>query len=647
MTSALWTPSKQQVKNSNMTAFMEYINMRYQTTFCDYQAFHRWSVNEKALFWAALWDYFEVKSQGEVHPVVTDEKSILNAKWFPEATLNFTENLLRRKDAHPALVALKENGERRELSYQALHQSVAKLQQALKAEGVKKGTRVAALMPNTIETIIAMLATASLGAIWSSCSPDFGFQGVMDRFKQIEPDILFTVDGYQYNGKDIDIRQNVLAISHDITSIRKVIITPFLSKEPDISAHKKAVFYEDFLIEAEEIQYEALSFSSPLYIMYSSGTTGVPKCIVHGVGGTLLQHLKELALHSNLSEKDTLFYFTTCGWMMWNWFVSALALGSTLVLYDGSPGFPDMSRLLDIIQKEKVTAFGTSAKYISSLQNEGLKPNESHDVSSLKTIFSTGSPLSPKSFDYVYQHIKADLQLSSISGGTDILSCFALGNPNLPVYRGELQCIGLGMDVAILNEAGMQITNEKGELVCLSTFPSQPVCFWSDKDNIKYKQAYFSRFDDIWAHGDYAKITPHFGMVIYGRSDAILNPGGVRIGTAEIYRQVEKVNEVTDSVVVGQPYHDDVRVILFVVLQKGKSLTDELLNKIKRTIRQHATPRHVPSIILSVPDIPRTISGKTAELAVKKAILGEVISNEDALKNPESLNVFKALHPIE
>lgn len=644
MNTPLWQPTKSKIETTRLYAFTQYIQDRHKIACEDYNALHRWSINHKADFWKAISDYFGIHYTKKANTTIEHESDMLQARFFQDATLNFAENLLRRRDNKTALISLKENGQRATVTFNELYLNVAQLASALKKAGVEKGTRVAALMPNTAHTIIAMLATTSLGAIWSSCSPDFGNQGVLDRFGQIKPTILFTVDGYEYNGKPIDIRDTVNQIAVQLPSIQKMIITPFLSDKPTISHIPNTILWNDFIDKsADKITFEPCAFNDPVYIMYSSGTTGVPKCIVHGVGGTLLQHIKELGLHSNLGDTDTLFYFTTCGWMMWNWFVSALSLGTTLVLFDGSPGFPTLNRLLDVIEAEKVTAFGTSAKFIASLEKEGLKPNTSHDLSSLQTIFSTGSPLSNHSYDYVYRDIKPDLQLSSISGGTDIISCFALGNPTLPVYRGELQCIGLGMDVAIYNELGHTVFDEKGELVCLSPFPSQPIGFWDDAEGRKYKEAYFSHYQNVWAHGDYAKITPHNGLVIYGRSDAVLNPGGVRIGTAEIYRQVEKVTEVIDSVVIGQPYQDDVRVILFVVLKPDTRLNDTLVKTIKQTIRQNATPRHVPQLIFAVPDIPRTISGKTAELAVKKAVMGEAINNLDALQNPESLKVFRTI----
>ncbi len=624
-----------------MFRFMQYINEQQQRSLKDYASLHQFSINEAPLFWQSLLDFFNVKTTGHANAVLSDARHIEKATWFSGLKLNFAENLLRRQDSHIAMCSIDEKGHRREYTYASLYQQVAKLAQALKEIGVKKGQRVAAVMPNMAETIIAMLATSSLGAIWSSCSPDFGYQGIMDRFSQIEPTVLITVDGYFYNGKTHNLIEKIARVSHDLSSLRKTIIVPFAKLDADISSIAHACLIDELDNDAEQIDFCPMDFNDPLYIMYSSGTTGVPKCIVHGVGGTLLQHLKELSLHSGIDDRAKFFYFTTCGWMMWNWLVSGLSLGATLVLYDGSPSYPNMNRLMDLIDDEKITHFGTSAKYIQALEKENTHPKQSHYLGSLKVIFSTGSPLSPTGFDFVYEKIKADIQLCSISGGTDIISCFALGNPILPVYRGELQCKGLGMDVAIFNDAGKKVIDEKGELVCLSPFPSCPIYFWRDKDGHKFHQAYFNRFDNTWAHGDYAKETANGGFIIYGRSDAILNPGGVRIGTAEIYRQVEKVKSVIDSVVIGQAFGDDERVVLFVQLANDIELDETLIKEIKSTIRQNTTPRHVPAKILQVSDIPKTKSGKIVEIAVKKTVMGEPINNLEALANPESLSQYK------
>ncbi|MDB9904649.1 acetoacetate--CoA ligase, partial [Oceanospirillaceae bacterium] len=541
-----------------------------------------------------------------------------------------------------------EDGHRHQISYAQLYARVAQLTAGLKAYNIKPGDRIAGFMPNVIDAVAAMLATASLGAVWSSCSPDFGINGVLDRFGQIKPRILFTTDGYLYNGKRLNSLERVASIAKHLDSIEAIVVCDHITNKADLSAlnamvPNKAIHWDDFVdVSASEIDFVDCNFSDPLYIMYSSGTTGVPKCIVHSVGGTLLQHNKEHLLHTNVSRDDVLFYYTTCGWMMWNWLVSGLALGCCVVLYDGSP-FKTPSILMDMAQNEAVSIFGTSAKYIAALEKIGQKPIQSHDLRALKSILSTGSPLSHESFDYIYQQVKTDVMLCSISGGTDIVSCFALGCPILPVYRGELQCAGLGMDVQIFNDAGQSITQLKGELVCASSFPAMPIYFWDDPQQEKYKQAYFSQFDRTWAQGDYGEITQHGGIIIHGRSDAVLNPGGVRIGTAEIYRQVETVEAVLESIVVGQSWKDDVRVILFVVLRENALLTDALITQIKQKIRTNTTPRHVPAKVIQVAAIPRTISGKIVELAVRKVIHGEAVKNMDALANPEALDLFVGL----
>jgi acetoacetyl-CoA synthetase len=517
---------------------------------------------------------------------------------------------------------------------------------ALRSAGVAAGDRVAGFMPNVPETIVAMLATSSIGAIWSSCSPDFGINGVMDRFGQIEPKVLFACDGYYYNGKTIDSTQRIGQICAKIDSIEQLVLVKVTEAVTDIP---QAMDYGDFLVKENtpKLQFEQLPFDHPLYIMYSSGTTGAPKCIVHGAGGTLLQQLKEQQLHSNLQPDDVLFYFTTCGWMMWNWLVAGLATEASIVLFDGSPFYPEPRSLIDMAEQEKINIFGTSAKYIAALEKAHVVPRESHQLASLKAILSTGSPLSHESFQYVYRDIKADLCLSSISGGTDILSCFVLGNPTLPVWEGQIQCRGLGMAVEIWDEQGRSVTEQKGELVCVKPFPSAPIYFWNDPENKKYLSAYFQTYANIWAHGDYGEITAQNGVIIHGRSDAVLNPGGVRIGTAEIYRQVEKLDEVVDSICIGQDWDDDVRVVLFVVLRQGLSLDDKLIGKIRSNIRSETTPRHVPAKVIAVTDIPRTISGKIVELAVRKVVHGQAVNNTDALANPEALELFKDLPELE
>lgn len=639
-TEQLWQPSADTIADANMTHFLQQVNSDHDQALANYHDLYQWSLDNTETFWSMIWDYFHViGDKGDT--LVKDKDKLPGAQWFPEARLNFAENLLRHRDDKVALVFRGENGARRQLSYSDLYLQVARFAEALKQRGVSKGDRVAAMMPNTIETIVAMLATASLGAIWSSCSPDFGVQGVLDRFGQVEPKVLLTVDGYFYNGKNLNIKDKTADILAQLPSVEQLVLVNF-SDQSDRLDDPKVIAYERFIDnDARDVDFVVSEFNHPLYIMFSSGTTGVPKCIVHGAGGTLLQHLKEHGLHTDLAAEDTLFYFTTCGWMMWNWLVSGLAHGATLVLFDGSPFAPQPEFLWDVADEENISVFGTSAKYLAALEKAGVKPRESHQLESLRSILTTGSVLPPESFDYVYRDIKKDVCLSSISGGTDIISCFALGCPILPVYRGELQCRGLGLAVNVYNEDGQPVSGEKGELVCENSFPCMPVGFWNDDDGKRYFNAYFARFNNIWAHGDFAELTEHDGVIIYGRSDAVLNPGGVRIGTAEIYRQVEKVDAVLESIAVGQQYEDDERVILFVKLRDGITLDDELRQQIKKTIRANATPRHVPAIILQVRDIPRTISGKIVELAVRNVIHGEPVKNTDALANPEALDEFR------
>ncbi len=656
MSELVWKPSDTRIKQANITGFMTYAEDLHGFNGKDYDSLYRWSVDNAPEFWETLWEFAQVKASQPYHHVVDSLQRLPGAKWFDGARLNFAENLLRacqydQLKNKPALVFHGENGARRELTYQQLYNEVSQLVQYFQTFDIKPGDRIAAFMPNTIETVVGMLAATSLGAIWSSCSPDFGINGVLDRFGQIEPRILIATDGYFYNGKTINTMERVNEIVGKIPAIESVVMVPFasLANEKNCQSIPNTVLWHNAIMPFKPgtIEFAQLPFDHPLYIMYSSGTTGVPKCIVHSAGGTLIQHLKEHLLHTDLKQKDTLFYFTTCGWMMWNWLVSGLAEGATLVLFDGSPFYPKPEVLWDIAEQEGISIFGTSAKYIAALEKEGLKPRESHNLKRLKAVLSTGSPLAHESFDYVYRDIKSDVCLSSISGGTDIVSCFALGNPVLPVYRGQLQCRGLGMAVEIFNDQGQPVYGEKGELVCTQAFPSCPIGFWNDPDNAKFHKAYFADYDNIWAHGDYGEITPEGGVIIHGRSDAVLNPGGVRIGTAEIYRQVEKVEGVLESIAVGQQWQDDVRVILFVRLAEGVELNEDLIREIKTTIRANTTPRHVPAKVIQVAYIPRTISGKIVEVAVRNMIHGDPVKNTDALANPEALELYKGLRELQ
>ncbi len=640
----LWQPAAERLVTANMTAFRRMVGVRHGETIGDYAALHRWSIDQPEKFWAMLWDFTGVVAEGGRERVLVDGDRMPGAKWFPDARLNFAENLLRSHDTADALVFWGEDKVKGCASHAELYRAVAQTAAALRAIGVGTGDRVAAYMPNVPATVVAMLAAASIGAIFSSASPDFGVQGVLDRFGQIEPKVLFACDGYWYNGKSLDCLGKLAEIVARLPSVERAVIVPYAGGAGDLAGICNGVALADFLapFAAErEIRFERLPFDHPLYIMYSSGTTGVPKCIVHGAGGALLQHLKEHRLHGDVKPGDRVFYFTTCGWMMWNWLVSGLAAGATLLLYDGSPFIGRGSILFDYAEAEGMTHFGTSAKFIDAIAKIGLAPIKTHDLERLRVIFSTGSPLVPEAFGYVYDNIKCDVQLASISGGTDILSCFVLGNPTGPVWRGEIQCRSLGMAVEVFDETGKPVRQTKGELVCTRPFPSMPIGFWNDPDGSKYRAAYFEKYPGIWCHGDYIEETAHGGYIIYGRSDATLNPGGVRIGTAEIYRQVEKLDEVLESLVIGQDWEKDTRVVLFVKLRDGLALDDALAKRIRDTIRENTTPRHVPAKILQVGDIPRTKSNKIVELAVRNLVRGEPVKNVEALANPEALDWFR------
>lgn len=645
MNQPLWQPSPERIAAANLTAFMRHVRERYGAAVGDYPQLYAWSISDAEHFWQAVWSFCGVVSATQGRTILADGDRMPGARWFPDARLNFAENLLRRRDRAPALVFWGEDRIKSRVTHDELYSEVSRFAQALRAAGVKAGDRVAGYMPNLPGTVIAMLATASIGAIWSSCSPDFGVQGVLDRFGQIEPKILVSADGYFYSGKTIDVLPRLKDITANLPSVEKVIVVPYTRGSFPIADVPRAANVHDFLAayHPRDVVFEPLPFNHPLYVLYSSGTTGAPKCIVHGAGGTLLQHLKEHVLHTDLKPGDRLFYFTTCGWMMWNWLASALAARATLLLYDGSPFVGDGDILFDYAAAEKMTVFGTSAKYIDAAAKLGLEPRQTHDLRALRTMLSTGSPLAPESFEYVYRCVKDDLQLASISGGTDLISCFALGNPLLPVWRGELQCRGLGMKVEVFDDEGKSVVGKKGELVCTAPFPSMPVGFWNDPGGAKYRAAYFEKYPDVWCHGDYVELTPRGGLIIYGRSDAVLNPGGVRIGTAEIYRQVEQLDEVVESIAVGQQWDKDVRIVLFVRLREGLVLNQALTDRIKKRIRDNATPRHVPAKIIQVTDIPRTKSGKIVELAVRDVVHGRPVKNIEALANPEALDLYRDL----
>jgi len=647
MAKLLWKPTHERVVQTNMYRFMQEVNRKYGTDFSRYEQLYQWSIEDLESFWTEVWKFTGIKASTPWERVLENPDSMLDARWFAGSRLNFAENLLRLRSDKTALVFRGEDQVRRTLSYGQLYRQVARVAASLKAMGVTAGDRVVGFIPNMPEAIVAMLAATSLGAVWSSCSPDFGIKGVLDRFGQTRPKVLFAADGYFFKGAALDSLEKIAAIVDSIPSIEKVVVIPYVAEHPDLGRIRNAVLYDDFAArEAEEIDFAQLPFSHPLYIMYSSGTTGLPKCMVQSAGGVLLHQLKELVLHTDLRQEDCIFYFTTCGWMMWNWLTSALATGATLVLFDGNPFHPGPDALWRMAEQERITVFGTSAGYIEALKNAGVRPGRQFDLGSMKALLSTGSPLSVEDFEFIYREVKSDLQLASISGGSDLNGCFALGNPMGPVYAGELQCRGLGMKVSAYDEHGQPVVGQQGELVCTAPFPSMPIYFWNDPEKAKYSSAYFETFPGVWAHGDYIEVTERGGVVIYGRSDATLNPGGVRIGTAEIYRVLEQMEEIADSVVVEQQQDKTSRIILFVKMQPGQVLDDALRDRIRYTLRTTASPRHVPARIIEAPDIPYTLNMKKVELAVKKMIHGQEVTNKDALKNPESLEFFASVKEL-
>jgi len=649
----LWKPSAERQHQAAMTRFIAFVNQKHGLELDSYAALHRWSVEKIPDFWAAVWEFVQIKASQPYDQVVDDLSHFPGARWFPGARLNFAENLLRYRDDRVAFIFRGEDRKAARLTYAELYAAVSRLSCALRQEGIKPGDRVVGYMPNLIETAVAMLATTSLGAVWSSCATDIGPQAAVDRLGQIEPKVLLTVDGYFYKGKTFDSAKNAAEIARGVPSLQKVVLVPYAGTRPDLSQIPKAVLYDDFVapgpvgaIREPSIRFEQVPFDHPALVMFSSGTTGKPKCMVQSGGGVLINHLKELALHTDLRREDTIFYVTTCSWMMWNWLMSSLGVGATIVLYDGNPNYPDDGAMWRLIQDEKVTIFGTSASYINYLKGQGLQPKRDYDLSALREISQTGSPLSAEGFEYVYEAIKEDLHFNSISGGTDINGCFACGSPTLPVYAGQTQAPGLGMKVNCYDEAGRPVRDQMGELVCEAPSPSMPLYFWNDPEGKRYRDAYFGVYPNVWRHGDYIMIHADTGgITFFGRSDAVLKPSGVRIGTAEIYNQVDKLDEVADSLAVGQDWRGDQRVILFVKLAEGYSLTEELKDKIRKTLRQNASPRHVPAKILAVPDIPYTLNMKKVETAVTNIVHGRPVLNRDALGNPESLHYFEKLLP--
>ena len=643
----IWSPSPERIAAANITRFMQFARERHQAPLRDYPSLYRWSVEFPENFWSTLWDFMEVRAETKATQILEDGNKMPGAQWFIGARFNYAENLLRITDDTPAIIFRNEFGARRELSYRQLRAEVARIADGLRQEGVKEGDRVAAFMPNVPETVIAMLATTSIGAVWSSCSADFGVSGILDRFGQITPKVLFVADGYPYAGKVFDCLATAAAVKEKISSIVRVVVVAYLTDQPPLDAIADSVAFADFGSADAKLAFAQLPFDHPAFILYTSGTTGEPKCIIHGAGGSLLQQLKEHALHSDMQRGDRFFYFTTCGWVVWNGLTSGLATGATIVLFDGSPLQPDPRILWRMAAAEQVSIFGISPRFLTASEQAGIKPAVEFDLGALRAIISTGSPLTPQSYRYVYRDVKQEVLLASITGGTDIMTCFASGCPILPVYDGEIQCLSLAMKVEIFDDAGQALNAQQGELVCTMPFPSVPLGLWSDPGGSRFRATYFERFPNVWTHGDIATITEHGGLIVHGRSDAVLNPGGVRIGTAEIYRQVEKIEEVAESIAITQEWQGDVRVVLFVRLREGLALTDELREKIRDTIRRNSTPRHVPARIIQAPDLPRTITGKLTEIAVRNVVHGQPVKNTSALANPQSLDYFRDLEALK
>ena len=643
----IWSPSPERIARAKLTHFLRFVRERHHAPVPDYAALHRWSIEFPENFWRALWDFCEIRAQTPATQILEDGNRMPGARWFVDARLNYAQNLLRQDDEKPAIIFRNERGQRRELSWRELRRETARIAGGLRAAGVQPGDRVAGYLPNIPETVIAMLATTSLGAIWSSCSPDFGLSGVLDRFGQITPKVLFAADGYRYAGKTLDCMPTVRAVKQQIASIERVVLVPYSNAQPELDTVDSAVAFADFGDAAAPLSFEQLPFDHPAFIVYSSGTTGVPKCIVHGAGGALLQQMKEHTLHSDMGPDDRYFYYTTTGWVMWNALASGLATGATIVLFDGAPLQPDPRVLWRMAHDERITIFGTSPRFLVSCEQAGIRPRREFELSALRTIISTGAPLNPSSYRYVYREVEPDVLLASISGGTDLMACFGGGCPVQPVYEGEIQALSLGMKTEVFDDAGQPLKGEQGELVCSAPFPSVPIGFWGDTGGARFHGTYFARYPNVWWHGDLATITPRGGLVVHGRSDTVLNPGGVRIGTAEIYRQVEKIEEVAESIAISQQWRDDVRIVLFVRLREGLTLDDRLRDKIRTTIRGNTTPRHVPARIVQALDLPRTINGKLVELAVREVVHGRAVKNTDALANPQALDYFKDLPELQ